>query len=191
MGDDYRLFGASGGSSPSAPGSVICPMCGAESSGSEQRTCSNCGVEFGRPNPQRRETTPPYRLVPGAAVCLGCGAESLTSDRRTCSDCGAVLVRRDSQRSKRRPFLGVVVFTGKLWLRRDKLAAVASALGWRVAVNVSAGTTLLVMGVQDPRKRDPETSTKLQKAESLIASGYKIRIIDEKEFRRLIEAAGQ
>ncbi len=90
-----------------------------------------------------------------------------------------------------RPVREIVVFSGKLAMRRDKVAAAVAAAGRGVAVNVSAQTTMLVIGVQDPKQlvAGYDKSTKERKAESLIASGYKIRIVDEAEFWRLLEAA--
>ena len=75
-------------------------------------------------------------------------------------------------------------------MRRDRVAAAASRAGWEVAANVSGRTTLVVVGVQDMSKlAGSEESTKQRKAESLIAAGYKIRIVDESEFWRLVAQA--
>jgi DNA polymerase-3 subunit epsilon len=75
-------------------------------------------------------------------------------------------------------------------MRRDKVTAAVAAAGWEVAANVSARTTILVLGVQDTSKlAGSDKSTKLRKAESLIAVGQKIRIVDESGFWRLLDPA--
>lgn len=155
MSKDSRSVGASGTASPSAPASVICSLCGAESVPYERGACSNCGALVG---------TAQHKGKPiGRALTSG---------------------------GNRRQYRGVVVFTGTLSMRRDRAAAAASAAGWEVAANVSGLTTLLVVGVQDISKlADSAESTKQRKAESLIAEGYKIRIIDECEFWGLIDQA--
>jgi DNA polymerase III subunit epsilon len=84
----------------------------------------------------------------------------------------------------------VVVFTGTLSKRRDKVAAAVSAAGWEVATSVSHRTTILVLGVQDMKKlAGSDKSTKQREAESLIAGGQKISIVDEAEFWRLLDPA--
>ena len=75
-------------------------------------------------------------------------------------------------------------------MRRDEAAAAVKAAGWEIAANVNGRTTILVLGVQDMSKlAGSDKSTKQRKAESLIAGGQKIRIVDEGEFWRLIDSA--
>jgi DNA polymerase-3 subunit epsilon len=82
----------------------------------------------------------------------------------------------------------VLVFTGALSMPRHEAADSASAAGCKVAANVSKLTTLLVVGNQDVRKlAGQEKSTKHRKAEELIHEGYKIRIISEADFQRIVE----
>lgn len=155
MDKDSRSVGASGTDSRSAPASVICSLCGAESVLSERGSCSNCGALIGTTHHQGKAI--------GGALTSG---------------------------GKRRHYRGVVVFSGTLSMRRDRVAAAASRAGWEVAANVSGRTTLVVVGVQDMSKlAGSEESTKQRKAESLIAAGYKIRIVDESEFWRLVAQA--
>ncbi len=124
-------------------------------------------------------------------VCALCGAESALPGVSACSNCGNRFIGGHSASVEDRRCREVVVFSGALSVRRAEAAAAASAAGWQVATNVSGRTTLLVVGVQETRKlAGCERSTKQRKAESLIAGGQKIRIVDEGEFRRLIDSAG-
>ena len=128
--------------------------------------------------------------APASVICSLCGVESIPSERRTCSNCGAVFVAAHHPSGERRPYREVVVFSGTLTMRRDKVAAAVTAAGWEVAANVNGRTTILVLGVQDMSKfAGADKSTKERKAESLIAGGQKIRIVDEGEFWRLIDPA--
>src|SRR5664279_375783 len=74
------------------------------------------------------------------------------------------------------PLSGVVVFTGELALLRAKAADAMAALGLDVAETVTRKTTLLVVGdITIMTKVAGKTkSTKHEKAERLIAKGYKI-----------------
>jgi DNA polymerase-3 subunit epsilon len=80
----------------------------------------------------------------------------------------------------------VVVFTGTLELPRASAADLAASLGCRVDSGVTKRTTLLVVGDQDARHlAGHEKSTKHRKAEQLVATGQRIRIIREADFRCL------
>jgi DNA polymerase III subunit epsilon len=82
----------------------------------------------------------------------------------------------------------VLVFTGALSMPRHEAADAASAAGCQVATSVTEHTTLLVVGDEDIRKLAGHTkSSKHRKAENLIASAQKIRIIGESDFQRIVE----
>src|SRR5690606_41777214 len=71
-----------------------------------------------------------------------------------------------------------VLFTGKLeTMSRDEAKAQAEALGAKAAGSVSAKTDLVVAG--------PGAGTKLKQASAL-----GIRVIDEGEWAKIVEAAG-
>jgi DNA polymerase-3 subunit epsilon len=80
-----------------------------------------------------------------------------------------------------------VVFTGALSITRSEAAAIAAEAGCDVADNVTAKTTLLVVGDQDIRVLHGHTkSSKHRKAEGLIEKGQMIRILREYDFRKLV-----
>lgn len=79
-----------------------------------------------------------------------------------------------------------VVFTGTLAIPRRLAAQMAADSGCSVSDSVSEATTLLVVGDQDIRRlAGREKSSKLRKAEGLIAGGAAIRILGESDFRCL------
>lgn len=82
------------------------------------------------------------------------------------------------------PLVGeTVVFTGALSLPRRAAVDRAHELGAAVEPGVTAHTTLLVVGDQDLSKLvGQQKSTKLRKAEQLIAKGQSIRILAENDF---------
>ena len=81
----------------------------------------------------------------------------------------------------------VLVFTGALSLPRRQAADMAAAAGCRVDSGVTKHTTLLVVGDQDLRKlHGHDKSVKHLKAEELIASGQRIRILGESDFQRVV-----
>jgi len=81
-----------------------------------------------------------------------------------------------------------VVFTGRLAIPRKEAATLAASAGISVAPSVTKQTTLLVVGEQDLGVlAGHEKSSKHRKAEELIASGQKIRIISDAEFASLID----
>ncbi|GMO43205.1 exonuclease domain-containing protein [Bradyrhizobium ottawaense] len=86
------------------------------------------------------------------------------------------------------PLVGeVVVFTGRLDMRREDAARLASEAGCEVADSVSQRITILVVGEQDLRlTKGQEKSTKHRKAEGLIARGATLRIVGEADFMRLV-----
>lgn len=81
----------------------------------------------------------------------------------------------------------VLVFTGRLEIRRREAADLAAAIGCRVATEVTKKTTMLVVGDQDIRILAGKEKTKKHKeAEDLIAKGTMIRILKESDFRELV-----
>ena len=84
----------------------------------------------------------------------------------------------------------VIVFTGALELRRGEAADMAAKIGCQVEPGVTKKTTILVVGNQDIKKlAGREKSSKHRKAEVLILSGQRIRIIGESDFKELINLA--
>lgn len=83
-----------------------------------------------------------------------------------------------------------VVFTGALSIPRQVAADIAASVGCNVGVGVSKKTTILVVGDQDIGcLAGHEKSSKHRKAEELIKSGQKIRILGESDFVKLVESA--
>lgn len=83
----------------------------------------------------------------------------------------------------------VVVFTGKLEVKREDAARLASDAGCEVSDSVSRRITILVVGDQDLRlTKGQEKSAKHRKAEDLIAKGAALRIVGEEDFSRLVGA---
>lgn len=81
----------------------------------------------------------------------------------------------------------VIVFTGALAIVRTQAAAMAVAAGSDVQVGVTRHTTLLVVGDQDVRAlAGHQKSSKHRKAEALIKSGQRLRVISEQDFARLV-----
>ncbi len=74
---------------------------------------------------------------------------------------------------------------------RREAAAMAAAVGCTVSESVSRSTTLLVVGDQDiGRLAGHDKSSKHRKAEDLIQKGHEIRILVERDFRRLVQLEG-
>jgi len=94
-------------------------------------------------------------------------------------------IRRDG--NPEGPLFGeVLVFTGAFEIPRREAADMASRIGCRVASGVTRETTLLVVGDQDiKRLAGHERSSKHRKAENLMAEGYPIRILCERDFKGL------
>lgn len=85
----------------------------------------------------------------------------------------------------------VLVFTGALSLPRREAADLAASIGCEVAKGVTKKTTLLVVGDQDvQRLAGHDKSSKHRKAEDLIATGQRIRILRETDFRELVTLLG-
>lgn len=81
----------------------------------------------------------------------------------------------------------VAVFTGALEIPRREAADLAAAVGCEVAQSVTKKTTLLVVGDMDVKRlAGHKKSIKHRKAEELIAEGFRIRIIRETDFRKLV-----
>ena len=84
----------------------------------------------------------------------------------------------------------VVVFTGELVLTRSEAAEMASLAGCQVAAGITKKTTILVVGHQDlSNPLGYKKTTKYLKAEQMADSGHPIRIINEVEFKNLIQSA--
>ena len=79
-----------------------------------------------------------------------------------------------------------IVFTGALSIRRQEAADLAARAGCDVASGVSKNTTILVVGIQDKTKlKGYDKSRKHRKAELIIAEGFDIRILSERDFIEL------
>ena len=89
------------------------------------------------------------------------------------------------------PLLGErVVFTGSLTIIRAQAADMAATLGCSVDGNVTSNTTMLVIGDQDVYKlAGKDKSSKQIKAEGLIKKGQGIRILSEKDFKKIFKDA--
>ena len=99
---------------------------------------------------------------------------------------GSVDIKRDG--NPEGEFFGeVLVFTGSLLIPRREAADLASQVGCQVVSGVTKKTTMLVVGDQDITKlAGKEKSSKHLKAEKLILSGQKIKIIRESDFKELV-----
>ncbi len=77
-----------------------------------------------------------------------------------------------------------IVFTGALLTVRHEAAALAARYGADVADNVTKHTTILVIGDQDIKRlaEGMTKSSKRRKAEALIATGQRLRVIRETDF---------
>lgn len=83
----------------------------------------------------------------------------------------------------------VIVFTGALRMPRHEAADLAAKLGCSVACGVTKDTTLLVVGDQDiKRLSGHQKSSKHRKAENLISKGQEIRILQESDFKHLVDS---
>ncbi|HHW08873.1 MAG TPA: transposase [Firmicutes bacterium] len=81
----------------------------------------------------------------------------------------------------------VLVFTGQLRMPREKAAEMAARLGCEIADNVTRRTTILVIGDQGHSSLDGRgKSTKLRRAEQLIAAGQPLRILTEADFLQMV-----
>lgn len=82
------------------------------------------------------------------------------------------------------PLFGeTVVFTGKLYMPRARIADMAAEAGCNVAGHVSKKVTILVVGTQDRTKlKGYEKSSKHRRAEALMAQGFEILILSETDF---------
>lgn len=81
-----------------------------------------------------------------------------------------------------------IVFTGTLSMTRGEAAKLAADVGCNATNSVTKETTLLVVGTQDMSKlAGYEKSSKHRKAEELINKGLHIKILSEKDFKKMIE----
>jgi DNA polymerase-3 subunit epsilon len=84
------------------------------------------------------------------------------------------------------PLFGeVVVFTGALAIPRREAAELAARMGCDVAPGVNKKTTMIVIGDTDARGR--EKTSKMVKAQQLIAAGQDIELLTESDFSQLVE----
>lgn len=82
-----------------------------------------------------------------------------------------------------------IVFTGALQMPRREAANLAHEAGAAVEAGVTKHTTMLVVGDQDIDKlAGHEKSSKLRKAEELIAKGQPLRIVGEADFMSLVQS---
>lgn len=100
----------------------------------------------------------------------------------------AANIRRDGDGDG--PLVGEsVVFTGALQIPRRDAADMAHEAGAAVEPNVTKKTTLLVVGDQDiERLAGNAKSSKHRKAEDLIKSGQRLRIVGEADFMSMCSA---
>lgn len=111
--------------------------------------------------------------------------KSKTDRRKPPSDDSQPAAERSGRRET--GFGEVVVFTGALSITRREAAGLAGLAGCGVEENVTARTTILVVGNRDVRRTgEKEKSSKHRKAETLIGRGHSIRILKESDFLRLI-----
>lgn len=79
-----------------------------------------------------------------------------------------------------------IVFTGALSILRREAGLMASKMGCNVTNSVTKNTTMLIVGFQDVTKlAGYEKSSKHRKAEELIKSGMKIKILSENDFAEI------
>jgi len=84
----------------------------------------------------------------------------------------------------------VLVFTGRLDMRRSDATALATSIGYTVAQGVTKQTTILVVGVQvESRFPDNAKSAKHLKALQLRTSGQGICILNQSDFNELVNQA--
>ncbi|MEU7925812.1 exonuclease domain-containing protein [Micromonospora sp. NPDC049801] len=93
------------------------------------------------------------------------------------------------------PFYGLTVcFTGTLLtMSRDEARHLVAEVGGQPVAGVSKKTNVLVIGEQDPSRLRPgaETSSKHQKAATLLEAGHSIEVISELDFlQRLASTEG-
>lgn len=84
-----------------------------------------------------------------------------------------------------------LVFTGALVIPRREAADLAAQVGCKIQSGVTKKTMMLVVGDQDiTRLAGKDKSSKHRKAEDLIAKGKEIRILQESDFKTLVEQVG-
>ena len=76
----------------------------------------------------------------------------------------------------------VVVLTGTMWTSRNRIADLAAEAGCNVHPRITNSTTMLVVGT------DNVGESKLHTARQLVASGRKLRILTDAEFRSLLDS---
>lgn len=82
----------------------------------------------------------------------------------------------------------VCVFTGQLKISRNEAARIANEAGAAVEPGVNKRTTIVVVGDQDLERLAGKTkSAKHLKAEELAATGFPIRILQERDFVAMLD----
>lgn len=76
----------------------------------------------------------------------------------------------------------VVVLTGTMWTSRNRIADLAADAGCNVHPRITNSTTILVVGT------DNVGESKIHTARQLVASGRKLRILTDAEFRSLLDS---
>ena len=86
------------------------------------------------------------------------------------------------------PLFGeVIVFTGKLAIKRQEAADLAASAGCMVTGSINNKVTLLVVGTQNMNVLNGyPKSSKHRRAEELVAQGNEIQILSENDFYELI-----
>lgn len=79
-----------------------------------------------------------------------------------------------------------VVFTGPLSMKRFDAGLLVLQSGGAVAKEVSKKVDVIIQGGRSPHYRGGHKGRKLQQAEDLIRQGFKIHIIGEAQFRKLV-----
>ena len=81
-----------------------------------------------------------------------------------------------------------IVFTGALKMPRSLASKLAAEAGCSIQKSVNRNTNIVVIGIQDmTRLAGKDKSNKQIRATKLIAEGYDIQIINEKDFIELID----
>lgn len=132
-------------------------------------------------------------LVEGAHVTMGVVEPNRWFSCHSCTDSSVIPTKPTPGTivHPEHPLFGkTIVFTGALSIVRREAQQAAVDRGASAGDGVTRHTDFLVTGYQDLTKlaRGADKSSKLQKAESLIAEGFPIEIMTESDFVQLLGA---